>query len=56
MAHPIPEAVFFGIAVDLARTMGAECLAKRSHNSHTANRNILAGLAARIFATGDGFQ
>src|ERR1700686_2940218 len=54
MADSIFHAVFSGLRADLARTMGAQCVAQLCHHDFDVAPDVLSCVEARVFSTGDG--
>ena len=54
MANSIPYAVLPGLRAELARTMGAECLAQFCHHDFAAADDVLPCVVAGIFSVRDG--
>jgi hypothetical protein len=53
MAHPVLESVLFNGAAELARTVGTQRLAQRSHHNRIAALDSLVRVVARILASGN---
>ena len=55
VAHSVLLAFRLEGAIHLERTVGTECVAKCSHHSNASGDHVLARLAPRVLAVGNGF-
>src|SRR6266478_2473216 len=56
VADPLPGAVRFHAVAELAWSMESECLAEFPDHPRFAGSDVVSGVAASMFATGDGFR
>src|ERR1700674_6006921 len=54
MADSIFGAVLSGLRTDLARTMGAQCVAQLCYHNFAVADDVLSCVEARVFSSGDG--